>query len=429
MKKITAGLLFFGLYLTLQAQDYLITFAADGDTGQVATVRVENLTSGLQATLAGTDTLHLVEAVGIAGGGIPDQGIRIYPNPMMNDAVLAFDVPQSGRTTIRITDMAGKTVIFYQDLLPAGICTFRIAGLGRGLYVVHVSGTGYASHEKLISSHPLPPNPSLILLSTAGGKTAGDLKSASAMVIMPYHEGDQLLFTGISGPYSHVVPDVPSSGKVITFYFTACTDAGGNHYPTVQIGGQTWMAANLNVGTRIDGIQNQADNGIMEKYCYQDDDQDCALHGGLYQWNELMQYATTPGGQGLCPAGWHVPTDAEWCTLTQYLDPTVNCSSVGWSGQNAGGQLKTTGTLEAGTGLWYDPNYGATNASGFSGLPSGDRSESAGFAYQGMYGFWWSSTQQNTANAWSRSPDFSAASIVRGGNQKICGFSVRCVHD
>ncbi len=429
MKTSSLLFLFTSLFLTVQSQDYFITFAATGDTNKVSSVYVHNLNSGAQIAVPGDDTLHLVEAVGIPSAEINNDPIVIYPNPMINTSQLTCRVPEPGLTTIRVLDMTGKTIVQYREQLQAGTCHFKIGGIRQGLFVVLVSGNGYAYHTKLIGTGDGNQVPEITLLADEYSITSDHPKRASTLYTMPYHTGDRLFFWGISGNYSTYISDVPVASKTILFTFTACTDADNNHYPTVVIGSQTWMAANLNVGTRIDGAQNQTDNGIIEKYCYLDDDDACDPHGGLYQWNELMQYNTTPGAQGLCPTGWHLPTDAEWCTLTQYLDPTVNCNAIGWSGQNAGGKMKSTGTLEAGTGLWHQPNTGATNESAFTGFPSGDRDESGLFAYQGTYGFWWSSTQLNTGSAWSRSPDYSVASIVRGGNQKICGFSVRCVHD
>ncbi|HNX86778.1 MAG TPA: fibrobacter succinogenes major paralogous domain-containing protein [Bacteroidales bacterium] len=429
MKKFVFFLLFLCLGLASQSQDYLITFAATGDTNVVSSVYVYNLNSYTHVVLQGDDTLHLLEAVGVPSLEINNDRIMVYPNPMIHTSLLVFSVPETGLTTIRVLDRAGKTLILYRDQLQAGTCQFRITGIGKGLCAVHVSGDSYSYCTKLISTGDGNQTPAIALVETEQGVLSNHHKNSASTITMPYHEGDRLLFWGVSYNYSTYVSDVPVADKTIPFTFTACTDADNNHYPTVVIGSQTWMAANLNVGTRIDGAQNQTDNGIIEKYCYLNDEDACLPNGGLYQWNELMQYATEPGVQGLCPTGWHIPTDTEWCTLTQYLDPTVNCTAVGWSGQNAGGKMKSTGTLEAGTGLWHQPNTGATDESAFTGFPSGDRDETGSFAYQGNYGFWWSSTQVNTSNAWSRSPDYSSARIVRGGNQKICGFSVRCVHD
>ena len=94
------------------------------------------------------------------------------------------------------------------------------------------------------------------------------------------------------------------------------------------------MAENLNVGTRINGSGSQTNNSTIEKYCYDDNEANCTTYGGLYQWDESMQYSTMPGVQGICPTGWHLPTDAEWTTLTTYL---------GGEGI-AGGKKKETGT-------------------------------------------------------------------------------------
>ena len=91
---------------------------------------------------------------------------------------------------------------------------------------------------------------------------------------------------------------------------------GGGYYRTVSVGNQCWMKDNLNVGTRIDNTVVQAQNATVEKYCYNNSELNCNTYGGLYQWNEAMQYSTTEGSQGICPTGWHVPSDTDWTTLT-----------------------------------------------------------------------------------------------------------------
>jgi len=137
------------------------------------------------------------------------------------------------------------------------------------------------------------------------------------------------------------------------------TDAEGNIYNTVLIGNQCWIAENMNVGIMIPGTTNQIDNGILEKHCYGDNPSNCNIYGGLYQWNEMMQYSQQLGAQGICPAGWQIPAFDDWQWLATILV------------ENNGGKIKTTGTIEAGTGLWYAPNTLATNSSGFSALPGG----------------------------------------------------------
>ncbi len=185
-------------------------------------------------------------------------------------------------------------------------------------------------------------------------------------------------------------------------------------YTTVQIGDQCWMAKNLNVGTRIIGTSEQTNTGAIEKYCYGNSEANCDVYGGLYQWDEAMQYSSTPGGQGICPTGWHLPTDEEWAALVSYLGGI----------DVAGGKLKETGFAH-----WSDPNTGADNSSGFTALPGGARDPVGSFADLSDYGGWWSSSWSDASNAWHRGMTASLAGVLRYNYNKPCGFSVRCLRD
>jgi hypothetical protein len=110
-------------------------------------------------------------------------------------------------------------------------------------------------------------------------------------------------------------------------------------YQTVQIGSQCWLASNLNYGTTIASSQDQRDNCIPEKYCYNDNPINCTNNGGLYQWDELMQFDETTADQGFCPPGWHIPTENDWNTLfAVYINNAFAGSPLkysGYSGFNA----------------------------------------------------------------------------------------------
>jgi uncharacterized protein (TIGR02145 family) len=185
-------------------------------------------------------------------------------------------------------------------------------------------------------------------------------------------------------------------------------------YATVQIGDRCWMTENLNIGTMINVSSEQTNNSEIEKYCYGNSEANCDVYGGLYQWNEMMQYQTTEGVQGICPTGWHVSTDDEWTVLITYLGG----ESV------AGGKIKETGTSH-----WNSPNTGATNSSGFTGLPGGTRLTNGVLDNLGNYGYFWSSTENSTTNAWLRYLFYSDGSAGSYNDQKGYGFSVRCVGD
>ncbi|MCX6301969.1 MAG: carboxypeptidase-like regulatory domain-containing protein [Bacteroidia bacterium] len=146
---------------------------------------------------------------------------------------------------------------------------------------------------------------------------------------------------------------------IVNVFVNGVMDRDLNYYEVVKIGTQTWMAENLNVGIMIPGGVEQTDFQIIKKYCYNNDDRNCKIFGGLYQWSEMMQGAKSDSGnigttRGICPVGWHVPTVKEWNTLASYLDETV-----------AGVKLK-----EAGITHWKAGNV-ATNESGFTALPGG----------------------------------------------------------
>ncbi len=200
----------------------------------------------------------------------------------------------------------------------------------------------------------------------------------------------------------------------------------GQYYETVQIGEQCWMAENLNVGERIDGGIEMADNEIVEKYCYQDQSNNCNDYGGLYQWNEMMQYTTASGVQGICPVGWHLPTDDEWKILegtvdSQYPVGDPEWDDTGYRGFDAGLNLKSTSG--------WNSNGNGTDLYGFSALPGGFRGTNGGFYTQGSYGHWWSSDEGSANYAWGRRLDYYDDKSNRYGYDKGYGFSVRCLRD
>ena len=212
-------------------------------------------------------------------------------------------------------------------------------------------------------------------------------------------------------------------------------------YATVKIGSQCWMAENLNVGTMISsctdgacggncassctvwdtGVNEQDNDSQVEKYCYNDLESYCDTDGGLYQWAEAMSLAyscntTDCSGsinsphQGICPSGWHLPTDNEFKALEAYLGCT-NQDSTGWRCDGVGTKLKSGGT------------------SGFEAELAGYRDESGIFSLRSSYGYLWLSSQFSATKAWIRLLVSSNAGVLRNSSDKVGGFSVRCLKD
>ncbi len=195
------------------------------------------------------------------------------------------------------------------------------------------------------------------------------------------------------------------------------TDIDGNVYSTVEIGSQCWMAENLKVeryrnGDNIPTGLSSSSWGSTTSGAFAVYDNNAAnkvIYGLLYNG-----YAAADP-RALCPTSWHVPTDEEWTTLTEFLG--------GFS--IAGGNMKTTGTLEAGSGLWFAPNAAATNSSGFSGIPGGVYTGT--FFSLGNSAYYWSSTESSTGRAWWRGLFYLDGNFGRTDGFKLLGQSVRCL--
>jgi len=202
---------------------------------------------------------------------------------------------------------------------------------------------------------------------------------------------------------------------------------GGQTYQTVIIGTQCWMAENLNIGTMISGSDDQTDNDTIEKYCYNDNTTNCDTYGGLYQWNEMMDYVTTNGSQGICPPGWHLPTDDEYKTLEMNLGMTqAQTDSTGWRGTDEGSKLAGNEVLWTDGNLDQNTNFGT---SGFDALPGGNRRYTDSSFYDLAYSadFWSSSEYGSTA--WYRHLYYYSTKLYQSSYNKAYGFSVRCLRD
>jgi uncharacterized protein (TIGR02145 family) len=188
----------------------------------------------------------------------------------------------------------------------------------------------------------------------------------------------------------------------------------GGNYKTVKIGNQVWMAENLNVSTFRNGDpipeaktdEEWLKSGQEQKpvWCYYNNDPtNDEKYGKLYNW-----YAVNDP-RLIAPKGWHIPSDAEWTSLTDNL------------GKNAGSLMKSTsGWSESGNG---------TNTSGFNGLPGGDRTSLGTYDGVGSYGYWWSSMEVSSTYVWGRFVYYGNAYVYRDYSNKQDGFSVRCIRD
>jgi uncharacterized protein (TIGR02145 family) len=237
-----------------------------------------------------------------------------------------------------------------------------------------------------------------------------------------------------------------ANSNVISVTTAACVPSCGT---------QVWMAANMDVGTMINGSANQNNDSQVEKYCYNNTPANCTTYGGLYQWAEALgtvyannganytgSWATcdlcgSDGRQGICPSGYHIPTDLEWSRYEWCVENNIAPSGVtplstfqttyGWRGSTSstegpGAKLKASNS--------NSPDWDGTNASGFTALPAGYRNFVGGtFSVIGLNAYFWLATENTATTAWCRYLVSGNWQSGRGDTVKTYGFSVRCLQN
>lgn len=203
------------------------------------------------------------------------------------------------------------------------------------------------------------------------------------------------------------------------------TDTDGNIYTSITLGTQTWMVENLRTtklsnGTPIPLVSDAAGWSALTTpgYCWYGNNETAnkAAYGALYNWQAAVN---------ACPTGWHLPSDEEWKTLEQSLGMNnTDANATGWRySALVGSQLKESGALH------WKISAGATNSSGFTALPGGDRDSDVGFVDLGNYGFYWSSSADVSSRAWYRRLNDDNGGVHRASSQQVTGYSVRCIKD
>ncbi len=382
-----------------------------------------------------------------------------FPIIKFDGRILTNNKPLAGALITISSEVSGSRNVYtnsdgsFGGSVPKGeVLALKVeAGCGNTFSEVYSENIGpFASNASLESKNVLLTNATFVSGKISGCNNSG-IRGAYVMV-----DGQGAYFGNEAGNFSFSTcgtgnvnliayggnPWTQSSSKPINLNgsnvivnFQVCvggatnssvTDIDGNAYDTVRIGTQVWMKENLKVsryrnGVAIPtGLNNTSWSYRTSGACanYSNNVFNSTTYGKLYNF-----YAVADPS-GLCPAGWHVPTDAEWYTLENYLDPSVNDpNAAGFRGTDVGAKLKAVSSL------WASPNLDATNSSGFTALPGGYRGGNGVFNTLGDNGYWWSSTQNSSAYAWIRNLNFNNANSYRNISDKKYGFSVRCLKD
>ncbi|MBK9099116.1 MAG: T9SS type A sorting domain-containing protein [bacterium] len=334
-----------------------------------------------------------------------------YPNPFNPTTRFVITIPVSGIVKVEVFNLLGQIVLdVTEKTFDAGTnyIDIELNGLPNGFYISRITiDDKYVVVKKMMliygSQHLTtigsPINIPLNKSNNTYLVTKIDSLVATSSII------GRKTFSNLPG----ITSDTLDLGNLAIERF--CPDCPtvlyeGKTYHTVKIGTQCWLKENLEAGIYIPGSQNATNNGIIEKYCYNNDPNNCNTYGGLYHWNEAMQYITS-NAQGICPPGWHIPTLSELLTLRA----TVN---------NDGNALKAVGQgIGSGAG---------TNISGFSALLAGYRYGNGVFYGLGEGTLFWGSTE-SSSEAYILSLGSEGGDIYIYSTDKSFGFSVRCLKD
>lgn len=235
--------------------------------------------------------------------------------------------------------------------------------------------------------------------------TTNRLKKTGSIDDFLFTPGDELMIIAYYDTLESGILDAPVSGKDYVFQFAfniTCPEIPteiyeGVVYNPVQIFSHCWLKENLNIGVMVSGAGNQVDNGLQEKYCYNNNPANCDQYGGLYQRDKMMQYTTQPGSRAICPEFWHIPLDEEWKILDAAVDSQYPISDPVWDeiyyrGYDTGKNLKSD--------YGWNNNANGTDLFGFQGLPGGIRLYDGTFNSLVFRGYWGSSNEANSTEVW-----------------------------
>ena len=401
-------------------------------------ILIQNLTQGGDTMLYGADTVLILDFMtGEYENRLDDKTSfsinQNYPNPFKEKTDFSIYLHKKEYLKIIITNLIGQEVAFFNNTLEAGLHMFSFLPGTDKIYIVKALVREETKSFKMICNSNQPgTNLVLTYMGMESGKP--DYKVKAGVKGFGITLGDTIRVIGyakttdmIDG--SDVIDDIPTSNKTYTLEIIEglpCPEAPvviyeGQTYKTVKLGEQCWFKENLNVGTLLP-YGEPTNNGIIEKYCFFSSN-NCAMYGGAYPWNEMMQYTTEEGVQGICPPGWHLPTEDEFCILTQFIDPSVVCTTYpSFGGYDCAIKMKTK------TG-WAGGIYNqGTNESGFTGKPAGINHVNGGISNETQVACFWTSTQTTygACDLWLHS---NSPSVDMGSSFTNLGFNVRCVKD
>jgi uncharacterized protein (TIGR02145 family) len=416
----------------------ILNFSGVNNTQPVSLdhIWIKNVTKNCDTTLPqGVMTINL-GAVGMdEHHNFINDRIRILEvssNPFFGNARICLFMPSKGLLNATVNDLSGRNYLNQSLTLERGIHHFQFTAGNQSLYILTFTSGSSSANIKLI---PLVSSDQPVKLESMETRNVTETMLKNTLDRgFGFTPGDELLLVGYSDGLESGTITKPNSAQTIAFQFAKNIPCPGlptvmyegKEYNTVQIMSQCWLKENIDLGNRIDGTNAQSDNGVIEKYCFNDDVNNCTLYGGLYQWSEMMKYISDSVSiQGICPGDWHVATDLEWMLLEGAVDSQYGIGDPFWlhdgnRGFDAGKNLKST------TG-WKD-NGNGTDLYGFTALPGGIHHDDNTYIGLTKYAcFWTSSRSISVFASTARLIDYYYSLIYRDQYERTEARSVRCI--
>ena len=475
MKKILLFLFFVLMSTTFYAQTVTLTFTGNDVSTtqyvQLDRVVINNLTQNWQETIYWPDTVLTMQV----GTGINEVGTNTgaflqlsqsNPNPFNGITYASLIVGKQGEVRVEITDVTGRLIGVNDFSFEPGAHQLRVTLSTAGMYFLTAKMNGQTSSVKMVNK-------------SEGGKDAIEdagyaetQKSASPKTgrfaskgpsTNPFQWGDQMEYVGyatIDGTEKegeHII-QLQNSSQSFTLQFVTSsagndgqpcpgaatvTDIDNNTYNTVRIGDQCWMKENLRTTRYADGttIALGSSTSTTTKYRYypNNDESNVATYGYLYNWNAVMgasssSSANPSGVQGICPDGWHVPSNAEFHQLKYFVSSRSQYVCGDDNTYIAKALASVEGWNSSSEQCAVGNNSSTNNMTGFSALPAGIRF--AGASFFGDFARFWSSTKmpENSSLAFYMQLSYDKAFVLDdewmyGGNAIVSGHSVRCVRN
>ncbi len=355
-------------------------------------------------------------------------------NPYGDRTELTLSVPAAGQAAVIIRDATGMQITQWCGQLAEGMHTLTVKGGIAGIYFLHVQTGGASISLPLVCTGSAGSAAPEIRLNSGFSTPATISKNSLILNDFWFCPGDELRCIGFADSLESAFNIAPQASAEYAFQFAfaiPCPGADsvlyeGQWYHTVQIFSQCWMAQNLNVGVKINAPAAQTNNGIIEKYCLSNNANSCLTYGGVYKWDEMMQYTAQAGAQGICPAGWHIPSDHDFQILAGAVDSYYPIghpvwSSVGNVGNDCGYNLKSVSG--------WNNNGNGCNMYGFNVIPGGFWYYTGNWAGGSLYTVFFSSTMTSAQDALTYGLSWMWNDIGREPREKANGMPVRCIKD